>query len=495
MQSTDSDDSAPPPTRAGLKAWWKQFTLLQRVKREAQAAKQGVFSCLPMHCVILSTSAAGTDPNAPPTQATAGKVFGVPLRESLKYASVQISTADQNGELYVWGYVPVVVAKCGLYLKENATEVPGTFRVSGSAKRMRDLQATFEKPPRYGKSLDWKKEHYTTHDVASVFRRYLTQMPEPVIPHQLYHQFRDTMAKKPFDRDQAIKTYQRLIRSMPRANQYLLLYVLDLLSVFARKSDINLMPASNLALIFRPGLISHPSHELSPEEHQLSLQVLEFLIAQQDYFMMDLSPPPIPPTPSVDSPQPQFPVPPQPVLPPPVNTSAAAAAPSAQTGAAPSPGEESSDVYMVPSSSDSDPPSGGWKLISKGKKEKLVQRRQTTDSRRSKRAATQSDAPRRGGALSTVYSEEGEDRPSPVDSVASSTGVKRSRTLPSRKGDSPATTPAEPQSQPQPRPRERREREREHKANVLSKRQKRLSQQPVGGSRVDVGPRAVEAPT
>jgi hypothetical protein len=29
----------------------------------------------------------------------------------------------------------------------------------------------------YGKSLDWEKEHYTTHDVASVFRRYLTQMP------------------------------------------------------------------------------------------------------------------------------------------------------------------------------------------------------------------------------------------------------------------------------------------------------------------------------
>lgn len=53
----------------------------------------------------------------------------------------------------------------GLYLKENgmfleyldqltsphaslATEVPGTFRVNGSNKRMRDLQALFETPPR-----------------------------------------------------------------------------------------------------------------------------------------------------------------------------------------------------------------------------------------------------------------------------------------------------------------------------------------------------------
>lgn len=38
-------------------------------------------------------------------------MFGKPLKESLKYASVQISTANSNGELYVWGYIPVVVAK------------------------------------------------------------------------------------------------------------------------------------------------------------------------------------------------------------------------------------------------------------------------------------------------------------------------------------------------------------------------------------------------
>ena len=66
--------------------------------------------------------------------------------------------------------------------------------MNGSNKRMRELQAIFETPPRvrrvfphtppppytaaqYGKSLDWKNENYTTHDVASVFRRYLTHMP------------------------------------------------------------------------------------------------------------------------------------------------------------------------------------------------------------------------------------------------------------------------------------------------------------------------------
>jgi len=78
---------------------------------------------------------------------------------------------------------------------------------------------------------------------------------------------------------------------MPRPNQYLLLYVLDLLAVFARKSDKNLMTAANLAVMFQPGIISHPNHELSPQEHALSQRVLEFLIVNQDWFMLDIPPP------------------------------------------------------------------------------------------------------------------------------------------------------------------------------------------------------------
>ena len=42
---------------------------------------------------------------------------------------------------------------------------------------------------------------------------------------------------------------------MPRANQYLLLYLLDLLSVFARKSDKNLMTPASASFISITSLI------------------------------------------------------------------------------------------------------------------------------------------------------------------------------------------------------------------------------------------------
>ena len=127
-----SDEQAS--TKASLRAWWSAFTKTRLPGRERKLNEH--------------------------------RVFGVPLRQSLKYASVAISMAGDDGHQYVWGYVPVIVAKMGLYLKENgkspspispcrstlisltATEVEGVFRKAGSEKRMKELQETFDTPPR-----------------------------------------------------------------------------------------------------------------------------------------------------------------------------------------------------------------------------------------------------------------------------------------------------------------------------------------------------------
>lgn len=62
-------------------------------------------------------SLAFSAPVAAPAEET--RVFAIPLRKSLSYASVAISMAGEDGSQYVWGYVPIIVAKVGLYLKEN----------------------------------------------------------------------------------------------------------------------------------------------------------------------------------------------------------------------------------------------------------------------------------------------------------------------------------------------------------------------------------------
>ena len=184
-----------------------------------------------------------------------------------------------------------------------ATDVEGIFRLSGSAKRIKELQAIFDSPDRYGKGLDWTG--YTVHDAANIFRRYINQLPQPIVPLEFYEKFREPLRNHlsqavgdveaqaqdigNFDHDEAIATYQRLITELPPLNRQLLLYILDLLAVFASKSDVNLMTSANLAAIFQPGLLSHPSHDMSPENYRLSQDVLIFLVDNQDSFLFGMS--------------------------------------------------------------------------------------------------------------------------------------------------------------------------------------------------------------
>ncbi|MCJ1286839.1 hypothetical protein MMC26_006185 [Xylographa opegraphella] len=268
-----------PATQIGegpqaLKAWWTGFK--KKTKKEQNQVIPAV--------------------EVPPG------IFGVDLHISIKYANVAISLMNENGESFIYGYVPIVVAKCGVFLKEKATDVQGIFRLSGSNKRIKELQNIFDSPDRYGKGLDWTG--YTVHDAANILRRYLNKLPQPIIPLDFYERFRDPLRSHQtqavgdmeaqaqdigdFDQGTAIATYQQLITELPPLNRQLLLYILDLLSVFASKSDINLMTSANLSAIFQPGLLSHPHHDMSPQEYRLSQDVLIFLIDNQDNFLIGM---------------------------------------------------------------------------------------------------------------------------------------------------------------------------------------------------------------
>ncbi|OAA58084.1 Rho GTPase activator [Niveomyces insectorum RCEF 264] len=262
--------AASPPSKRDLKSWWKSFKLQGRNQDPQERRTQGI--------------------------------FGVPLYVSIRYANVAISLIDESGKSYIYGYVPIVVAKCGVFLKEKATDVEGIFRLSGSEKRIKELKLAFDSPDRYGKGLSWTG--YTVHDAANVLRRYLNDLPEPVVPLVFYELFREPLSNvikqgtndangpqfvEGFDMDAAIVQYQNLITKLPPLNRQLLLYLLDLLAVFAAKADVNRMNSQNLAAIFQPGILSHPFHAMSPEEYRLNQIVLIFLIENQDHFLIGMN--------------------------------------------------------------------------------------------------------------------------------------------------------------------------------------------------------------
>ncbi|GAA5949079.1 hypothetical protein JCM3765_004005 [Sporobolomyces pararoseus] len=321
-----ADYDGPPPSKASLLKWWKMFTSKDSKKQQQQQQNQQPSSSQGYQQRPPIGGSPGSNYVAPGRGLEMGKdgkgrVFGVSLEQSLQYASVAISMVGQDGKQYVYGYVPIVVAKCGMMLKETATHTEGIFRVSGSNKRINKLQVVFDEPPRYGKDFDWTG--YSVHDAASVLRRYLNSLPEPVIPAGLYLDF-TAVLQRPQPIADSIAAYRHLISLLPPASRYLLLYLLDFLSVFARCSNKNLMTASNLAVVFQPGLVSSRREgtnsallgfpgfvegrlPISPSrtqgvgsgagaqeqagEHGKGKEVLEFLIEQQASFMIGLEPP------------------------------------------------------------------------------------------------------------------------------------------------------------------------------------------------------------
>lgn len=146
----------------------------------------------------------------------------------------------------------------------------------------------FSRPGSYGKKLDWKG--YSVHDAANILRRYLLLLPEPIVPLDFYFKFRDPfIEEKHYDLPTKVYICQELIKALPPLNRQLLLYILDLLAVFAAKCEENLMTAGNLAAIFQPALLSHPIHSMHPEEYLLSQMAIVFLIENQDHFLFGMS--------------------------------------------------------------------------------------------------------------------------------------------------------------------------------------------------------------
>ena len=145
----------------------------------------------------------------------------------------------------------------------------------------------------------------------------------PTLPLLTARALADPSSPSPFAEKQqptaaSIAEYRHLISLLPPASRYLLLYLLDFLSVFARCSDQNKMTASNLAVVFQPGLVSSrgggqnallgfPGFDGRPTpatsagasldaqeqagQHSRDMLVLSFLLEHQTSFMLDLEAP------------------------------------------------------------------------------------------------------------------------------------------------------------------------------------------------------------
>lgn len=183
-----------------------------------------------------------------------------------------------------------------LILRCLAGEVQGIFKVSGSAKRMRELQTIFDSPPRYGKGLDWTG--YTVHDAASLLLRYLIQLPESLVPTAFYKRalcvhvnIPVAEADKGIDIEAAKLALLSIFRDLSLRSRSVLMYILDLLAVFGSKEELNGTNSVILASIFKSCILANPTVEdTDPIAYAKSKDIVAFMIENSDFFLENLKP-------------------------------------------------------------------------------------------------------------------------------------------------------------------------------------------------------------
>lgn len=162
--------------------------------------------------------------------------------------------------------------------------------------------------------MRWRRPLDDFSDVAAVFFRYLNNLPEPVIPYADFERFLQPL--EPYQhtllsniakgkaRSNILKRisgqYFELINNLASPNRSLLLYILDIISLFPAdpdlpgvdpmiRSDINSSRSNSLATTFE-ALLGPPSQPETPrywELLKLAHFVISFLINYRKFFVTD----------------------------------------------------------------------------------------------------------------------------------------------------------------------------------------------------------------
>ncbi|NXO52606.1 RHG25 protein, partial [Aramus guarauna] len=146
--------------------------------------------------------------------------------------------------------VPILVQKCAEFIREHGVSEEGIFRLPGQDNLVKQLRDAFDagERPSFGRDTD-------VHTVASLFKLYLRELPEPVVPWTQYEDF--LLCGQALDADER-KGHQELLKQLsllPRDNYNLLSYICRFLHEIQLNSSVNKMSVDNLATVIGVNLI------------------------------------------------------------------------------------------------------------------------------------------------------------------------------------------------------------------------------------------------
>ncbi|XP_067129820.1 arf-GAP with Rho-GAP domain, ANK repeat and PH domain-containing protein 1 isoform X2 [Centruroides vittatus] len=146
--------------------------------------------------------------------------------------------------------VPVIIDKCLNFISTHGTTVQGIYRIAGSSSKVRKLLECLRQN---AWNVHIKSDEYSPHDVTSVLKRFLRELPECIMREKLYLLW--VRASEIDHRDERLETYKSLLKQLPDEHYQTLKKLIGHLFSIREHEDKNMMPSMNLAPIFGPTLL------------------------------------------------------------------------------------------------------------------------------------------------------------------------------------------------------------------------------------------------
>ncbi|ORX57131.1 Rho GTPase activation protein [Piromyces finnis] len=171
-----------------------------------------------------------------PPNINSSNVFGVPL---------ELIMGDE-GELGL----PKIVNDAIKFLLENGLEEEGLFRRSPSIHLIKTVKEAYNT----GNPNITIQTLNSSHLAAVILKTFVRELPKPIFPPEFYPEFRKINYELETS-ELAIKINENILDKLSTNNRILFAEICRLLNEVNNHSKVNLMSASNLAIVWAPNLV------------------------------------------------------------------------------------------------------------------------------------------------------------------------------------------------------------------------------------------------
>ncbi|XP_058826523.1 uncharacterized protein LOC131686301 isoform X2 [Topomyia yanbarensis] len=181
-------------------------------------------------------------------------------------------------------YVPLLLAKCTGIVETKGLGVIGIYRIPGNTAAISQLTDQVNRGMDEVTLRDPKWEDVNV--VSSLLKSFIRNLPEPLLPNELYHSF--ICADKLSGQARLIELKQ-LLKRIPTYNYETLKHLMRHLHAVSTNALVNLMDPRNLAIVFGPSVVRsvNESLETAVKDMKHQCQIVEVLITHYQYFFED----------------------------------------------------------------------------------------------------------------------------------------------------------------------------------------------------------------